>query len=620
VEATTSEAMALNSKPVPIGLTDEQREVVEAPIDSRQLVLGGAGTGKTHVLIERIRHLIEGEDVAPGSEILVLSFTRAVVRELRGRVRVTEGQVRLVRPVTFDSFATRLLRELPDAEVPRLWREADYDGRIAAATSAIALGEEAHAILASYRHVFVDEIQDLVGVRADMVLEILRHVGGFTVLGDPAQAIYEYQVSDELTATTSDQFLRTLRADYPDVTLAVLEDDFRARHDHGEELAEIGSMLRDPRRDPNAARDPLIEILASLDHINSFGDLAVALRGTHDRTAVLCRTNAECLRVSRLLFEQDVDHRLQQEAMERVLPAWLAVLFRGVDRKRWSPHRLERLLEARRAEGVALPESDAVIRFLTDAVGDDNVDLDDFRERARRGVLPDHVHDVEDVPIVVSTVHRAKGLEFDRVFFGEPRNGVPAHEIEELRVLYVALSRSREDLWSFIAPNMALWRKPDGLDERWVKWPWNQPWKTLGWEIRPADLDTMRPPGGGLAKTDVGAVQDRLALTLRRGMAVELRLVHVRKSEEPIPFYAVLLGDEIVGETNEHFGDLLRRRLRRHRYSDVRFPRLLANTFVSGVETVVGSPGEGEAGGLGVSGMWLRPRIAGLSYCDWYAE
>jgi hypothetical protein len=600
-----------------VGPTSQQREVVEAPIDSRQLVLGGAGTGKTHVLIERIQHLILAEDVAPGSEILVLSFARAVVRELKARIRLTEGQARLVRPVTFDSFATRLLRELPESETPRLWREADYDGRIAAATSAIAGGDEAATILGSYRHVFVDEIQDLVAVRADMVLEVLRHVGGFTVLGDPAQAIYEYQVRDDPTATSSDQFLSALRSGYRDLSLVVLEDDFRTRHDHGEMLADVGSMLRDPRRDPNVAREPLVEILGSLDHVSSFEDLAVALRGTRDRTAVLCRTNAQCLRVSDLLFEQGVDHGLQQVTTERVLPAWLAELFRDVDRKKWSARKLERLIEARRGHGLAVPPSDAVIRFLTDAVGDDNVDLDVFRERTLRGVLPDHLHDVEDVPIVVSTVHRAKGLEFDRVFFGAPRNGVPEDELEELRVLYVALSRSRDDLWSFKAPNMALWHKPDKLDDRWVKWPWKEPWKTLGWEIRPADVDTVRPPGGGIAKTAVGSVQDRLAKDLQRGTAVELKLVHVRKSDEPIPFYALLVDGEIVGETNEHFGEMLRRRL--HRHEDVRFPRLLTNIFVSGIETVVGLPGEGEAEGLGVSGMWLRPRITGLAYVDWYA-
>ena len=608
----------LNSSPVTVGLTDQQREVVEAPIDSRQLVLGGAGTGKTHVLIDRIRQLVVAEDVAPGSEILVLSFTRAVVRELKIRIRLTEGQARLVRPITFDSFATRLLRELPDSEAPRVWREADYDGRIVAATRAIAAGGEAVAILGSYRHVFVDEIQDLVGVRADMVLELLRHVGGFTVLGDPAQAIYEYQLRDDPTATSSDQFLSILRSEYRDLSLLVLEDDFRTGHEHAELLADIGSMLRDPRRDPKEAYEPLVELLGSLDHVGSFDDLAVALRGTRDRTAVLCRTNAECLRVSNLLFEQGIDHRLQQEATERVLPAWLAELFRGVDRKKWSGSKLERLIEMRNGDGVAIPNGDDVIRFLTDAVGDDSVDLDIFRERMVRGLLPDFVHDVEDVPIVLSTVHRAKGLEFDRVFFGAPRNGVPEDELEELRVLYVALSRSRDDLWSFKAPNMALWHKPDNLDERWVKWPWNQPWKTLGWEIRPADVDTVRPPGAGIAKNDVIAVQDRLAADLRRGTAVELKLVHVRKSDDPIPFYALLVDGEIAGETNEHFGETLRRRLRRR--DDVRFPPLLTNVFVSGIETVVGSTGEGEAEGLGVSGMWLRPRITGLAYVDWYAE
>ena len=132
----------------------------------------------------------------------MLSFTRAVVRELKARLRLTTGQVRLVRPVTFDSFATRLLRELPQDDAPS-WRESGYDGRIRAATSAIVRSAQAAEILATYRHVFVDEIQDLVGVRADMVLQLLRHAHGFTVLGDPAQAIYDHQLRDDRSGTTS---------------------------------------------------------------------------------------------------------------------------------------------------------------------------------------------------------------------------------------------------------------------------------------------------------------------------------------------------------------------------------------------------------------------------------
>ena len=606
----------LHSKPVPTGLTSAQLDIVQAPIDSRRLVLGGAGTGKTHVLIERIRHLIECEDVAPGSEVLVLSFTRAVVRELRARLRLSEGLVRLIRPVTFDSFATRLLMQLPVAQTSPGWRDAGYDGRVRAATAALAATDQMPEAISSCRHVFVDEIQDLVGVRADMVLELLRHTDGFTVLGDPAQAIYDYQLANDLNATTSTEFLDTLVSSYTDMRTVVLDEDFRASHPLGETIADVGAILRDPRRDSTGLHSTLVEILGSLDHVDSFDDLAFALRGTHEPTAVLCRTNAESLRVSQLLFEAGVDHRLQREATERVLPAWLGNLFRGVDRKRWSERNLEALIGRRREENVELPDTAVIARFLTDAVGDDTVDLDTLRERLRRGTVPDHIHDVEDVPIVISTVHRAKGLEFDRVFFGAPRNGIPEDDLEELRVLYVAISRSREDLWSFKAPNVALWRKWTGVgDERWVKSPWNERWKTLGWETRPDDVDAMRPPGCGVAVADVQELQDRLAGQIDRGTAVELRLVHVRESEEPIPFYAVTIDGQIVGQTTEGFGESLRRRMRG---DDPSFPLAMSNIFLAGVETVVGSAMEGEAEGLGVSGLWLRPRIAGLAMVHWH--
>jgi hypothetical protein len=598
-----------------MSLSDQQRQVVEAPIDSRQLVLGGAGTGKTHALIERIRHLIDNDDVAPGSEILVLSFTRAVVRELKARLRLTEGQVRLVRPVTFDSFASRLLREVPEAEVPGGWRDAGYDGRIAIATAAIAAGGEAHAILRSYKHVFVDEIQDLVAVRADLVLEILKHVEGFTVLGDPAQAIYEYQVQDDRRATTSERFLAELRGTHTDMPLVILEEDFRANHSLSGLVTEVGTILRDPRVDDFEARPLLAEILASLDHVNTFDDLGVALKGTHESTAVLCRTNAECLRVSQLLFEADVKHHLQQEAIEQVLPTWLAQLFRGHERTKWGEVRLRKLIDERSAEGVPLPEADDVIRYLTNAVRDETVDLGVLRERLKWGQAPDPPQPAEPPLVVVSTVHRAKGLEFDRVFLGVPRNGVPERSAEEFRILYVALSRCRDDVWSFAAPNTAHWWKPQNADDRWVK-PRFEPRKTLGWEFRPDDVDHMRPPGAGLASADVASLQDILSEALPVGSPVELRLIRVRAADHAVPFYAAVIGGQVVGETSEHFGEALSRRLR----NGPRFPKLLSNLYLVGAETVFGSAVEGEAHGLGKSGMWLRPRIAGLAYVDWYAE
>src|SRR5262249_51933110 len=162
-------------------------------------------------------------------------------------------------------------------------------------------------------------VQDLVSVRADLVLEILRRTSGFTALGDPAQAIYGYQVKGDPTATTSEQFLTSLVDEHPDLSVVVLEDEFRSRHSHNELVAEIGAILRDPRIDDTKALPRLIEALGDLDHVDSFDDLALALTGVHEKTAVLCRTNAECLRVSEILFDAGVTHHLQQEAAEQVL-------------------------------------------------------------------------------------------------------------------------------------------------------------------------------------------------------------------------------------------------------------------------------------------------------------
>ena len=96
------------TNPSPVAeLTIDQQAIVDAPVDARLLVLAGAGTGKTQVLVERIRRLVDSDDIAPGRELLVLSFSRSVVRELKERIGVAGGRSRLVRPITFDSFATR---------------------------------------------------------------------------------------------------------------------------------------------------------------------------------------------------------------------------------------------------------------------------------------------------------------------------------------------------------------------------------------------------------------------------------------------------------------------------------------------------------------------------------
>ncbi len=92
-------------------LNSQQRAAVahgEGPL----LVVAGAGTGKTRVITERIRHLLEANPELPGESIVGLTFTDKAAAEMKGRVARTAGERgREVFLGTFHSFCHALLIE-----------------------------------------------------------------------------------------------------------------------------------------------------------------------------------------------------------------------------------------------------------------------------------------------------------------------------------------------------------------------------------------------------------------------------------------------------------------------------------------------------------------------------
>jgi DNA helicase II / ATP-dependent DNA helicase PcrA len=97
-------------RPILQGLNHEQREAVthgEGPL----LIVAGAGTGKTHVITQRIAWLISSGRARP-EQILALTFTDKAAAEMEGRVDelVPYGQVGATI-ATFHAFCDRLVRE-----------------------------------------------------------------------------------------------------------------------------------------------------------------------------------------------------------------------------------------------------------------------------------------------------------------------------------------------------------------------------------------------------------------------------------------------------------------------------------------------------------------------------
>jgi DNA helicase II / ATP-dependent DNA helicase PcrA len=91
------------------GLNNDQRQAVASPLGAA-LVLAGAGSGKTRVLVHRVAWLIQVEGASPHS-ILAVTFTNKAAAEMRGRIETLLGLPGGAMWLgTFHGLAHRLLR------------------------------------------------------------------------------------------------------------------------------------------------------------------------------------------------------------------------------------------------------------------------------------------------------------------------------------------------------------------------------------------------------------------------------------------------------------------------------------------------------------------------------
>src|SRR5258708_12203395 len=98
-------------------LNDAQRRAIthgEGPL----LVIAGAGTGKTRVITERIRYLLEWDASLSGENILGLTFTDKAAGEMKARgVKAVGERAKDVMLKTFHAFCESLLKDIDSDHV-----------------------------------------------------------------------------------------------------------------------------------------------------------------------------------------------------------------------------------------------------------------------------------------------------------------------------------------------------------------------------------------------------------------------------------------------------------------------------------------------------------------------
>ena len=460
-----------------VGLTPEQREAVTSPA-RRLLVRATAGSGKTHVLTLRIQRQIAQNEV-DADQVLAMTFTRRAGDELRRRL--FRAGIRDIRAGTFHRAALSLVNQyredhhlkplviesnrrrlvsalaaqlknsgdlrLEDWQLPRLEQEigwalsqgftgAQYaknakklrrDAPLPATqfadvldryvglcrsrgvldfdlllSEAISLLRDEPNVLASFRHrnkaLYVDETQDM----NPLQFMLLRHMAGddpdLFCVGDPNQSIYGFNGANP-------QLLGEIIRTWPDTVVLDLTRNHRSTANIiavANTLLEQGAQGIIPAKDEGDV--PMVRSYNTdeqeAEHVATWLSAKHQPGSPWKSMAVLARTNAQLELVASLLEAHDIP------------------------------------CERRGAEHS--PASD----LLTTP------------ETWNRRIDEDH----KDA-VALSTIHRAKGLEFQHVAaIGWSEGQLPnynattaAQLAEEQRLAYVALSRAEDSLlitWS----------------------------------------------------------------------------------------------------------------------------------------------------------------------------
>ena len=422
-------------------LSDRQKEIISDKESRCIVVAAGPGSGKTRVLVHKLASLLLLEDVKH-EQLLMLTFSRAAATEFKQRLIELIGEAaHYVEIKTFHSYSFDLLGRIGNLE--------DVKDVVARAAEMINQGEvEPNKIGKTV--LVIDEAQDMSAEEYALVKALMSNNEDMRVIavGDDDQNIFEFRGSDS-------QYLYQLTKE-PNSRFIEMTENYRSsRHvvHFANSFANIISRrMKSTPIVPVRKEDGRVELNhhASKYMYQPLVENLIAHKEGHT-SCVLTQTNEEAVIIVALLRKHGIKSKLVQsmEGFRFSNLAEVKYLLKYIAKRVTTPLIPDDIWEeAKRATFKTYNESQCLpyVKRCTELFEQTyrakyHTDLWEF-------VFESSVEDfcdVSDAEVVVSTIHKAKGREFDDVYMLIFDN--PYKDEKLFRQYYVGITRAKNRLF-----------------------------------------------------------------------------------------------------------------------------------------------------------------------------
>lgn len=429
-------------------LSKKQMQIISDKESRVIVVAAGPGSGKTRVLVHKLASLLLLEDVKH-EQLLMLTFSRAAATEFKQRLMGLIGNAaHFVEIKTFHSYAFDLLGRIGNLEDAK-----DVVGR---AARMISEGEvEPNRIGKTV--LVVDEAQDMSSEEFALVRALMSVNEEMRVIavGDDDQNIYEFRGSDS-------NYMRQLLADDKSTFVEMTENYRSTQHVVAFANAFVKGIHNRMKQTPilSMSKDEgTVVVTHHASHIMFQRVVSDLLRQRNSGTiSMLTHTNEEAVILVALLRKHGLRSKLIQsmDGFRFWNMAEVRLFLKYIERDTHTPIVTDEVWnEAKRktfqayATSSSLPYLKRCIE-LFEKINKAKY-LTDFKELVFESTTEDFC-DTSDADVVVSTIHKSKGCEFDDVYMLVSQ---PQHVTDsEMRSYYVGMTRARKRL--FIYTNSTL--------------------------------------------------------------------------------------------------------------------------------------------------------------------